>query len=257
MAQQPQPAGVSVEHIDMEFLARGRRQKALADINLTIAPGEFFVIVGPSGCGKTTLLRILQGLIRPTSGRALIGERAIDGPGTDRGFVFQNDALYPWRTVTRNVAFGLELQGVAKREAAARAQAMIDLVGLRGFETYYPHELSGGMRQRVNLARALAIAPAILLMDEPFAALDALTRETMQQELLRIAATAGTTVIFITHQIDEAILLGDRVAVFSPRPGRLREIVTIDLKRPREADVKQSPAFQAYVSHIAHLIGHA
>lgn len=249
-------AGVSVEHLEMEFVARGRRQKVLADIDLKIAPGEFFVIVGPSGCGKTTLLRILQGLVRPTAGRAVIGEREIVGPGTDRGFVFQSDALYPWRTVTRNVVFGLELQGVAKRDAAARAQAMIDLVGLRGFESYYPHELSGGMRQRVNLARALAIAPAILLMDEPFAALDALTRDTMQQELLRIAATAGTTVVFITHQIDEAILLGDRVAVFSPRPGRLKEIIPIELKRPREADVKQSAAFQAYVSRIAHLIGH-
>jgi NitT/TauT family transport system ATP-binding protein len=250
-------ASVDVEHLDMEFVARGRRQKVLADIDLQIAPGEFFVIVGPSGCGKTTLLRILQGLARPTSGRTLVGGREVVGPGTDRGFVFQNDALYPWRNVTRNVVFGLELQGGDKRQAAARAQAMIDLVGLRGFETYYPHELSGGMRQRVNLARALAIEPAILLMDEPFAALDALTRETMQQELLRIAAAAGTTVVFITHQIDEAILLGDRVAVFSPRPGRLKEIVAIDLKRPREAGVKQSAAFQAYVSRIADLIGHS
>jgi NitT/TauT family transport system ATP-binding protein len=250
-------ASVKVEHLDMEFTARGRRQKVLADIDLRIAPGEFFVIVGPSGCGKTTLLRILQGLARPTAGRALVGGHEVVGPGTDRGFVFQNDALYPWRNVMRNVVFGLELQRRDKREAASRAQAMIDLVGLRGFETYYPHELSGGMRQRVNLARALAIEPAILLMDEPFAALDALTRETMQQELLRIAAAAGTTVVFITHQIDEAILLGDRVAVLSPRPGRLKEILAIELKRPREAGVKQSAAFQAYVGRIADLIGHA
>ena len=249
-------ANVDIEHLDMEFVARGRRQKVLADIDLRIAPGEFFAIVGPSGCGKTTLLRILQGLVRPTAGRAVIGGRDIDGPGTDRGFVFQNDALYPWRNVARNVVFGLELQRVDKRRAAARAQAMIDLVSLRGFETYYPHELSGGMRQRVNLARALAIEPDILLMDEPFAALDALTRETMQQELLRIAAAAGTTVVFITHQIDEAIFLGDRVAVFSPRPGRLTATIAIDLKRPRETDVKQSAPFQAYVSRIAGLIGH-
>ena len=248
-------ASVSVEHIDMEFVARGRRQKVLDGIDLQIAAGEFFVIVGPSGCGKTTLLRILQGLQRPTGGRAAIGGRTITGPGTDRGFVFQQDALYPWRTVMRNVVFGLELQGVAKREAAERAHAMINLVGLRGFETYYPHELSGGMRQRVNLARALAIEPAILLMDEPFAALDALTRESMQRQLLRIASVAGTTIVFITHQIDEAILLGDRVAVFSARPGRMREIITIDLKRPRDPDVKQSPAFQSYVGQIAKLIG--
>ncbi len=249
-------ASVNIEHLDMEFVAHGRRQKVLADIDLRIAPGEFFAIVGPSGCGKTTLLRILQGLVRPTSGRAVIGGRDITGPGTDRGFVFQNDALYPWRNVARNVGFGLELQRVDKRLAAARAQAMIDLVGLRGFETYYPSELSGGMRQRVNLARALAIEPDILLMDEPFAALDALTRETMQQELLRIAAAAGTTVDFITHQIDEAIFLGDRVAVFSPRPGRITATIAVDLKRPRETDVKRSAPFQTYVSHIAGLIGH-
>ncbi len=249
------PATVSVEHLEMVFTARGRRQKALEDINLTIAPGEFFVIVGPSGCGKTTLLRILQGLAHPTGGRALIGDREVTGPGIDRGFVFQQDALYPWRNVTRNVAFGLELQGITKADAAKRTQEMIELVGLTGFETYYPHELSGGMRQRVNLARALAIAPAILLMDEPFAALDALTRESMQRELLRIAAAAGTTIVFITHQIDEAILLGDRVAVFSPRPGRVREIISIDLPRPRPESVKQSPEFQAYVGHISALIG--
>jgi ABC-type nitrate/sulfonate/bicarbonate transport system ATPase subunit len=253
---QHHPASVTVEHLDMEFVARGRRQRVLEDIDLQIAPGEFFVIVGPSGCGKTTLLRILQGLAHPTGGQASVGGKVVTGPGTDRGFVFQNDALYPWRTVTRNVVFGLELQDVGKSEAASRAQAMIELVGLRGFESHYPHELSGGMRQRVNLARALAIQPAILLMDEPFAALDALTRETMQRELLRIASVAGTTVVFITHQIDEAILLGDRVAVFSPRPGRLKEIITVELKRPRDPDVKQSTAFQNYVSRIAHLIGH-
>jgi len=250
-------AGVTVEHLDMEFIARGRRQKVLEDIDLQIAPGEFFVIVGPSGCGKTTFLRILQGLAKPTGGHASIGGRIVTGPGTDRGFVFQSDALYPWRTVARNVVFGLELQGVKKSEAAARAQAMIELVGLHGFESHYPHELSGGMRQRVNLARALAIEPAILLMDEPFAALDALTRETMQRELLRIAAVAGTTIVFITHQIDEAILLGDRVAVFSPRPGRVREVIAIDLPRPREAGIKQSTAFQTYVGRVAGLIGQA
>jgi ABC-type nitrate/sulfonate/bicarbonate transport system ATPase subunit len=254
---QPHPASVTVEHLDMAFIARGRRQKVLEDIDLRIEAGEFFVIVGPSGCGKTTLLRILQGLAHPTGGRATIGGHVVTGPGTDRAFVFQHDALYPWRTVTRNVVFGLELQGIDRKEAAARAQAMIALVGLRGFESYYPHELSGGMRQRVNLARALAIEPSILLMDEPFAALDALTRESMQRELLRIAAVAGTTVVFITHQIDEAILLGDRVAVFSPRPGRLKEIIDIDLARPRDPAVKQSAAFQAHVGHIAQLIGHA
>jgi NitT/TauT family transport system ATP-binding protein len=248
-------AGVAVEGLSMEFISRGQRLVALQNIDLDIAPGELFVIVGPSGCGKTTLLRILQGLASPTRGRILVGGKPVTGPGTDRGFVFQQDALYPWRSVLRNVGFGLELQGVAKAEARARSRAMIDLVGLNGFESHYPHELSGGMRQRVNLARALAIEPAILLMDEPFAALDALTRETMQHELLRIAAAAGTTVIFITHQIDESVFLGDRVAVFATRPGRLQEIIPIDLPRPRPPGIKQSPEFQSHVARIVRLIG--
>jgi NitT/TauT family transport system ATP-binding protein len=251
----PHAAAVSIEDLSMEFISRGQRLVALQNVDLDIAPGELFVIVGPSGCGKTTLLRVLQGLASPTRGRILVGGKPVTGPGPDRGFVFQQDALYPWRSVLRNVGFGLELQGVDKPQARARALAMIDLVGLNGFESHYPHELSGGMRQRVNLARALAIAPAILLMDEPFAALDALTRETMQHELLRIAAAAGTTVIFITHQIDESVFLGDRVAVFATRPGRLQEIIPIDLPRPRPAGVKQSPQFQSHVARIVRLIG--
>jgi NitT/TauT family transport system ATP-binding protein len=255
MTASARAAGVAIEDLSMEFISRGQRLVALQNIDLDIAPGELFVIVGPSGCGKTTLLRILQGLARPTRGRILVGGKPVTGPGTDRGFVFQQDALYPWRSVLRNVGFGLELQGVAKAEARTRARAMIDLVGLNGFESHYPHELSGGMRQRVNLARALAIEPAILLMDEPFAALDALTRETMQHELLRIAAAAGTTVIFITHQIDESVFLGDRVAVFATRPGRLQEIIPIDLPRPRPPGIKQSPEFQSHVARIVRLIG--
>ena len=250
-----QAAAVAIQDLSMEFVSRGQRLVALQNIDLDIAPGEFFVIVGPSGCGKTTLLRVLQGLTRATRGRILVGGKPVTGPGPDRGFVFQQDALYPWRSVLRNVGFGLELQGIPKAQARARALAMIDLVGLNGFENHYPHELSGGMRQRVNLARALAIAPAILLMDEPFAALDALTRETMQHELLRIAAAAVTTVIFITHQIDESVFLGDRVAVFATRPGRLQEIIPIDLPRPRPPGVKQSPEFQSHVARIVRLIG--
>jgi NitT/TauT family transport system ATP-binding protein len=250
-----QAAAVAVENLSMEFVRRGERLLALQNIDLDVAPGEFFVIVGPSGCGKTTLLRVLQGLAKATHGRILVGGKVVSAPGTDRGFVFQQDALYPWRSVVRNVCFGLELQGVAKAEARARAQAMIELVGLSGFESHYPHELSGGMRQRVNLARALAIKPAILLMDEPFAALDALTRETMQHELLRIAAAAGTTVIFITHQIEEAVFLGDRVAVFTARPGRLQEIIPIALPRPRPPGIKQTPEFQSHVARIVRLIG--
>jgi NitT/TauT family transport system ATP-binding protein len=230
-------------------------QPVLEGVDLEAPAGSLTAVLGLSGCGKTTLLRVLQGLTKATRGRILVGGKPVTGPGTDRGFVFQQDALYPWRSVLRNVGFGLELQGIPKAQARARALAMIDLVGLNGFESHYPHELSGGMRQRVNLARALAIAPAILLMDEPFAALDALTRETMQHELLRIAAAAGTTVIFITHQIDESVFLGDRVAVFATRPGRLQEIIPVDLPRPRPPGVKQSPAFQSHVARIVRLIG--
>src|SRR5713226_7214520 len=176
MPMSARAATVTVEDLSVEFSSRGQRLVALQNIDLDIAPGELFVIVGPSGCGKTTLLRVLQGLASPTRGRILVGGKLVTGPGTDRGFVFQQDALYPWRSVLRNVGFGLELQGVAKAAARTRARAMIDLVGLNGFENHYPHELSGGMRQRVNLARALAVNPRILLMDEPFAALDAQTR---------------------------------------------------------------------------------
>jgi NitT/TauT family transport system ATP-binding protein len=246
---------VAIENLCVEFARRGERLLALQDIYLDVAPGEFFIIVGPSGCGKTTLLRVLQGLAKATRGRVLVSGNVVTAPGTDRGFVFQQDALYPWRNVLRNVGFGLELQGVSKAQARARAQAMIELVGLAGFESHYPHELSGGMRQRVNLARALAITPAILLMDEPFAALDALTRETMQHELLRITAAAGTTVIFITHQIEEAVFLGDHVAVLTPRPGRVQEIISVDLPRPRPPGIKQTAEFQSHVARIVRLIG--
>lgn len=247
-------AKLRLRDVSKTFQGRGRSLEVLRDIDLAVRPGEFFVLVGPSGCGKSTLLRIVQGLEPPTSGAIELSGRPLAGPGPDRGFVFQQDNLYPWRTVLQNVLFGLELQGTPRKHAAERARAMIDLVGLSGFESAYPGELSGGMRQRVNLARALAIDPEMLLMDEPFAALDALTRETMQQELLRIAAKAGKTVLFITHQIDEAVLLGDRVAVLAARPGRVLEVIDIDLPRPRSLDMKRSRELQAYVDHIWHLV---
>src|ERR1700692_5074634 len=231
-------AAVAIQDLSMEFVSRGQRLVALQNIDLDIAPGEFFVIVGPSGCGKTTLLRVLQGLTSPSRGRIMVGGKLVTGPGTDRGFVFQQDALYPWRSVLRNVGFGLELQGIAKAQAGARAQAMIDLVGLSGFESHYPHELSGGMRQRVGLARALATDPDVLLMDEPFAALDAQTRDLMQVELLRIWREARKTVLFVTHQIDEAIYLSDRVMVMSKRPGRAKKIFAIALPRPRDYEMR-------------------
>jgi len=236
------------------FRRRDDRLLVLDDVSFTVRAGEFFVIVGPSGCGKTTFLRIVQGLEAPSSGSILLSGKPLAGPGPDRGFVFQNDSLFPWRTVLRNVTFGNELQGTRRAVAEKSARGIISLVGLAGFEDHYPHELSGGMRQRVNLARAINIEPDILLMDEPFASLDALTREAMQQELLRIVAETGKTVLFITHQIDEAVLLADRIAVFSARPGRLMCTLDVDLPRPRSLHVKRSPGFQAIVDKVWNLI---
>ena len=195
----------------------GQDMPVLKDVSFTAADGEFVAIVGPSGCGKTTFLRVLDGLAGADGGSIALDGRPIAGPGPDRGFVFQSDSLLPWRTVADNIGFGLELQRRDRATARRMVSDLVRLVGLEGFERYYPHQLSGGMRQRVNLARALAIDPGVLLMDEPFAALDAQTRELMQAELLRIWAEAHKTVVFITHQIDEAVYLADRVVVFSAR----------------------------------------
>jgi NitT/TauT family transport system ATP-binding protein len=216
---------------------------ALQDINLAIARGEFISVVGPSGCGKTTFLRIVAGLEHSSSGEVLLDGRAVHHPGTDRGFVFQTDSLLPWRTVFANAIIGREISGQVGPAERRRTMELLKLVGLEGFENYHPRQLSGGMRQRVNLARALAIDPEILLMDEPFSALDAQTREIMQTELMRIWEEGRKTVLFVTHQIDEAVFLSDRVLVFARRPGRLRESVTIELPRPRPLAIKRTPEF--------------
>ena len=227
---------------------------ALSDISLQIDDAEFICIVGPSGCGKTTFLRIVAGLEASTSGEVQIDGDIVKKPGIDRGFVFQSDNLLPWRTVMANASIGPEVAGSANAEARQRTLDLLKLVGLGGFENYYPRQLSGGMRQRVNLARALAVDPKILLMDEPFAALDAQTREIMQTELIRIWEQGRKTVLFVTHQIDEAVFLSDRVFVFARRPGRIREIVKIDLPRPRALALKRTPEFVRYVDHIWRLI---
>jgi NitT/TauT family transport system ATP-binding protein len=228
--------------------------EALRDINLAIAAGEFVSIVGASGCGKTTFLRIVDGLISPEEGQILINNAVVTRPGHDRGFVFQADCLLPWRTVIDNVALGLELQGDDSQTARGKARRYIDLVGLHGFEDSHPNELSGGMRQRANLARALVISPEVLLMDEPFASLDAQTREIMQRELLRIWSQERKTVLFVTHQIEEAVYLSDRVVVFTSRPGTIKQVVTIQLGRPRPFEVKHSHEFTAHVHQIWKLI---
>ena len=228
----------------------GTRLRALDGVTLAIADGEFVSIVGPSGCGKTTFLSVVDGLVPATAGRILVDGVAVTRPGPDRAVVFQDASLLPWRTAINNVLYGLECIGVPRREARERAMHFVDLVGLKGFEHNYPHELSGGMQQRVNLARALVMDPKILLMDEPFAALDAQTREAMQEELLRIWKAAGKTVLFVTHQIDEAIFLSDRVIVFSARPGRVRESIAVEIERPRTLRLKREPRFHALEDRI-------
>jgi NitT/TauT family transport system ATP-binding protein len=253
-ASAERPVKLSVSHLGKTFNTRGSSLVVLDDINLEIRAGEFFVIVGQSGCGKTTFLRIVQGLDQATKGTIALNGRPLVGPGPDRGFVFQHDSLLPWRTALRNVTFGSELRGTPKAQAEREARDIISLVGLVGFENHYPFELSGGMRQRVNLARAFAVNPDILLMDEPFAALDALTREAMQQELVRIVAETGKTVVFITHQIDEAVLLADRIAVFSARPGRVARIIDNDLPKPRTLALKRTPEFNTIAEEVWALI---
>jgi NitT/TauT family transport system ATP-binding protein len=228
--------------------------EALRDVDVAVEPGEFIALVGPSGCGKTTLLRLVAGLEPASEGDVLLDGRAIRGPGSERGFVFQSDNLLPWRTVFANAIIGPEIAGRAGAEQRGRTRDLLRLVGLEGFEHYYPRQLSGGMRQRVNLARALAIDPDILLMDEPFSALDAQTREIMQTELMRIWEEGRKTVLFVTHQIDEAVFLSDRALVLGRRPGHIRETVTIGLPRPRRLAIKRTAEFVAYVDRIWRLI---
>jgi NitT/TauT family transport system ATP-binding protein len=232
----------------------GTQLVALGSVNLQVMDGEFVAIVGPSGCGKTTFLSVVDGLIAATGGRVLVDGAVVTRPGADRAVVFQDASLLPWRTVLGNVRYGLECLGVRARDADARAEKLIALVGLSGFEHHYPHELSGGMQQRVNLARALVVDPKILLMDEPFASLDAQTRELMQEELTRIWVAARKTVLFITHQIDEAIYLADRVVVFSGRPGKVKDSIAVDIERPRPIGVKRQARFHALEDRIWGLI---
>jgi len=239
-------AKLEARNVEVEYYntRTGKRLTALKDVNLDINEGEFISIVGTSGCGKTTFLNAVDGLLPLKRGRIKLDGKEIKRPGPDRAMVFQQPSLLPWRTVYDNIMYGLELQG--KRREPKSQQAVTDLiklVGLSGFEKSFPSELSGGMQQRCNLARALAVDPEVLLLDEPFAALDAQTREFMQAELLRIWESTHKTALFITHQIDEAVYLSDRVMVFSSRPGTLRRVVNVDLPRPRSLHVKREAKF--------------
>jgi ABC-type nitrate/sulfonate/bicarbonate transport system ATPase subunit len=246
-----------IDHVSKQYrLDREAREvPALVDVSLSVGDGEFMAIVGPSGCGKTSLMSIVAGLLPYDSGTVSIDGNPIKGPGVDRAVVFQHASLLPWRTVTGNIRYGMELQrrfdGPTMKE---RTEYFTKLVGLHGFERHYPSELSGGMQQRTNLARALAADPAVLLMDEPFAALDAQTREFMQSELLKIWAQTRKTVLFITHQINEAVYLADRVAVMSSRPGRLKGLFTIPFGRPRTLSLKRDPKFLEIEDQIWKLI---
>jgi NitT/TauT family transport system ATP-binding protein len=252
MATGSETVKLSVSNVCKTFRLRGARRgsqsllQVLKDVNFDVHQGEIVSLIGESGCGKTTLLRIIQGLIRCDSGSMLIDGAQITRPGRDRGFVFQHATLLPWRSARANVEFGLELQGVAKPERAERATKLLQLVGLAHAADQYPHQLSGGMQQRIGLARALAIDPAILLMDEPFSALDAQTREVLQAELMRIHEETAKTTLFVTHDLDEAIYLSDRVVVLAAKPGRVKRIIPIPFKHPRSElpELRADPIFQ-------------
>ncbi len=235
---QQTPGGIPlrIEGVTKFFAGRSGLVEALRPVDVDVAAGEFICLLGPSGCGKSTLLSIIAGLEPASSGSIWAGGRKVNGPGTDRVLLFQEAALFPWLDVQRNVEFGLRQAGMSKKERAALARHLIELVHLKGFERSYVHQLSGGMRQRVAIARALAIDPAILLMDEPFGALDALTRDRLHTELESIWAATRKTVLFVTHNVREAVALGDRVLVFSPRPGRIVREFRVDLPRPRKLE---------------------
>jgi NitT/TauT family transport system ATP-binding protein len=249
------PGGISIDAVCHEYRpARGRPVLALDNIDLEIADREFLAILGPSGCGKSTLLYLLGGFMPLQQGRISVNGKEISGPGPDRGIVFQHFALFPWKTVRQNVLYGLEKQGLPKDERARTAQHFIDLVHLNGFEDSYPSQLSGGMKQRVAIARTLAISPDTLLMDEPFGALDAQTRSIMQEELLAIWNRSPTTVVFVTHDVREAVLLADRVAVMTARPGRVKEIVGTRFEGGMNAEIAKSREFLDKVDYIWDLV---
>ena len=248
-------AGIVIDDVTHEYQpARGRPVLALDHLNFTIRPREFIALLGPSGCGKSTLLYLIGGFMRIQNGRITVSGQLVTGPGSDRGIVFQHFALYPWKTVRENVLYGLTKQRLPKSERLEIAERFIQLVGLRGFEGSYPSQLSGGMKQRVAIARTLAIDPGTLLMDESFGALDSQTRALMQEELIAIWNQSPKTVVFVTHDVREAVLLADRVAVMSARPGRLKEMVHTRMPRGLNADVAETPEFIEKVKYIWNLV---
>jgi NitT/TauT family transport system ATP-binding protein len=234
---------VDVQDVSIRFGRNGRSVEAVRRFDLTTAPGEFIALLGPSGCGKSTVLNAIAGFVRPTGGRLLVDGEPVAGPGADRGMVFQQHSLFPWKTVQKNVEFGLKMRGLGRIERESLARTYLNLVGLMGFEHAYPAELSGGMQQRVGIARVLVNKPRVMLMDEPFAALDAQTRMSMQELLLTVWREVRTTVVFVTHDIDEALFLSDRVAVMTARPGAVRDVVEVPLARPRAPEITTTTEF--------------
>jgi NitT/TauT family transport system ATP-binding protein len=242
---------IEVTNLTKQFVApTGAALLALDQISFSVQPNEFVSIIGPSGCGKTTLLQMLDGLVPPERGEILIHGTRLTGPGPDRAMVFQDFALLPWATVLDNVAFPLEIRGTPREERESRARQVIRTVGLAGFEGYYPHTLSGGMQQRVGLARALVVNPDTLLMDEPFGALDAQTRHQLQDELLQLWQERPKTVVLVTHDMEEAVYLSDRIFVLTPRPGRIAREIVVPLARPRDVGVRRTAAFAELVENV-------
>ena len=241
---------IEITDLGVAFGPNGRRIEAVRGLTLSTTPGEFVALLGPSGCGKTTVLNAVAGFLQPTAGRVAVDGEAITEPGADRGMVFQQHSLFPWKTVLANVEFGLKMRGIGPIERTARARRYLSLVGLAGFERAYPGELSGGMQQRVGIARVLVNRPRVMLMDEPFGALDAQARLAMQELLLGVWREVRTTVLFVTHDIDEALFLADRVAVMTARPGEIRDVVTVKLARPRAAEVITTAEFMALKARV-------
>jgi NitT/TauT family transport system ATP-binding protein len=257
MSTTPTEGGrIEVDHVSIELGDAGARFEVLHDVSVTVEPGEFICLLGPSGCGKSTLLGALAGHLTPSKGRLALDGAPIAGPDPDRGLVFQHHTLFPWKTVLDNVGYGLKMKGVPRAEREQRARELLALVGLQGFERRYPRELSGGMQQRVEIARVLINHPRVLLMDEPFGALDALTRTRMQELLLDLWARMRTTILFVTHDIDEALFLADRVLVLSPRPGRIVEELPVRFERPRQASLLTQPEFVALKRRCLALLRH-
>jgi NitT/TauT family transport system ATP-binding protein len=243
---------IRIEHLVKRYGDR----TVLNDVSFDVQPGEIVSVVGPSGCGKTTLLRCVVGLMKPTEGTVFVSGSPVSGPPADVAMVFQHFGLFPWKTVAANVAFGLTAHGVSKKEAAPRVSELIKLVGLEGFEKAYPYQLSGGMQQRAGLARALAVEPGVLVMDEPFAALDAQTRDILQLELLRIWQTRSAAMMFVTHSIDEAVLMGDRIVILRGRPSSIFDIVEVDIPRPRAREVVDSDRFRTVRDYVWRAVMH-